>query len=141
MTKIQQPQKIQFGISPSAELLLQNYLPNYFKICTSLNQILLFAYTGRIRVQDGDAVFRDLGPCFQFFGTKAENLHDGKYYDLFGFPTWISDLPDFLLKGRVLTTKMVGDRQLFTIENAPEDFLGSVFEQNASCPRPSGSKE
>ena len=84
--------------------------------------------------KNGKVLWEYKGPRFVIGAHKPENLIEGTLYDLLGFPVWMRDFDDHLLKGRVLTASMVGSpepQEHLVIENAPEDYLKKFSQKNA----------
>lgn len=135
-------EKIGFILSKSARAHLKAVLPEWVGGCQKKKLVPLLSFSGGGRREDkqGNVTWEYNGSLFLLAGQKREALRDGKYYDLLGFPVWIDDFDNHLLKGRVLTFLKVGSpepTENLVIENAPENFLEMVSRENCSaCPAP-----
>jgi hypothetical protein len=73
---------------------------------------------------------------FLLCAQKPEALPRGKYYDLLGFPVWIYELDNLLLKGRVLTFAKVGGPEPqaeLVLENVPDNYFELAMQEGGGC--------
>ena len=133
--------KISFTLSKSAHEYLQKALPGCVEWMSKQNLVPILSFSGGGRHEkDGKVIWEYSGPLFLLAGQKREALRDGKYYDVLGFPVWIGEIDNLLLKGRVLTFMKVGSPEpveQLVIENAPENYFETALRNNcASCCEP-----
>lgn len=134
--------KISFTLSSSAEAHLQKILPDWIDGMSKRELVSILSYSGGGRREKGGKVIWEYrGPLFLLAGQKRESLRDGKYYDVLGFPVWIGEIENLLLKGRVLTFIKVGSpepEEYLVIENAPENYFELALKDacRVSCSEP-----
>ena len=133
--------KLSFTLSKSAQEHLQKILPGYEEGMSKRKLVPTLSYAGAGRKEkDGKVIWEYKGPLFLLAGQKCEAPRDGKYYDVLGFPVWIGETDNLLLKGRVLTFMRVGSPEpedQLVIENAPENYFEMALRDNrTSCCEP-----
>ena len=129
--------ELSFSLSQSAQNYLQEILQHRSDQPHKPGFVPILSYSGGSRIENEGKVLSDYnGPNFLVGSQKLEALGPGKYYHLLGFPIWIDDSDNLLLKGRTLTVVEVGHpepMELLVIENAPENYLEIVSRENSCC--------
>jgi hypothetical protein len=133
--------KISFTLSKSAHEHLQKVLPGWVEGMSKQKLVPILSYSGAGSTEkDGKVIWEYRGTLFLLAGQKREALRDGKFYDVLGFPVWIKEIDNLLLKGRVLTFIKVGSpepQEQLVIENAPENYFEMALRDNCtSCCEP-----
>jgi hypothetical protein len=133
--------KISFTLSKSAQAHLQAVLPDWVGGLSKKGLVPILSYSAGGRDEkDGKVLWEYRGALFTLGGQKREELREGQYYDVLGFPVWIDEFDNHLLKGRVLTFIKVGrpePEENLVIENAPENFLEMTSRENCTpCREP-----
>lgn len=129
--------RIGFALSESAREHFLKVLPDWVRQASQQGLVPKLSYSGAgRRERDGKTTWEYRGSLFLLASQRREALHRGKYFDLLGFPVWIGDVEQLLLRGRVLTFLEVGapePEEHLVIENAPENFFETVLQENANC--------
>ena len=133
-----QSDRIDFTLTVSAQEYLSKTLPDWVKQTSEKGLVPLLSYAGGGRSEKDGKITWEYhgGALFLLAGQRREALSKGKYFDLVGFPLWIGEIDQLLLKGRVLTFTEVGapePQKHLVIENAPENFLQTALRENARC--------
>jgi hypothetical protein len=129
--------KIGFNLTESAEDYLSKTLPDWTKEASARGLVPILSYSGGGRCEkDGQITWEYQGPFFLLADQRHGALGNGKYFDLLGFPVWIGEVEQLLLKGRLLTFVKVGGPEPeghLVIDNVPENFFETALKQGAGC--------
>src|SRR5262249_23911533 len=129
--------KIGFNLTESAEEYLSKMLPGWTREASARGLVPILSYSGGGRCEkDGRITWEYLGPLFLLADQRQEALGSGKYFDLLGFPVWIGETEQLLLKGRLLTFMKVGGpepEEHLVLDHVSENFFETALKEGAGC--------
>ena len=125
-----------FTLYGPAQQHLQTVLPDFVRVLSERGLVPILSHAGAGRTEkEGKVIWEYQRPVFLLAGQKREALGPGKYYDLLGFPVWIAEFDNLVLKGRVLTFMRIGEpkpEEHLVIEDAPQNYLDLAMRENCA---------